>query len=160
MKTAVDTSALYALLYPDDRHNRQASTLLGEAYEQGAVVISPPVYIELAAGSGFTSKANLDGFLSDTGIDVEKLSSAARFLAGEAFQEYLSRRGDALQCSKCGERSTFECPSCGDEITARQHVPADFVIGAHAEQQADELVTFDSGFYRDYFEVDVATIGE
>ena len=61
-----------------------------------------------------------------------------------------------LQCSGCGHES-FECPSCDRPITARQHVPADFLIGAHAET-ADGLLTFDAGFFRDYFDLTVRTV--
>lgn len=158
MKTVVDTSALIALLYPDNEHNRRAATLLRDAYASGALVISPIVYVELAADRFFETADALESFLTDTGIDVEAPSRPALFGAGEAFQRYLDRRGEELQCSECGTETTFECPSCGAPITARQHVPADFVIGAQAEHDADGLVTFDRGFYRDYFDVDVRAV--
>jgi len=160
MKTVVDTSALIALLYPGNEHNRRAATLLRDAYAGGALVISPIVYVELAADRLFEEADELNTFLADTGIDVEEPSRNALFGAGETFQRYLDRRGEKLQCNECGTEAILECPGCGASITARQHVPADFVIGAHAEYDGDGLVTFDRGFYRNYFAVDVRAVRE
>lgn len=157
MKTVVDTSALLALLYPDDAHNERASSLLHEAYNRGALVVPDVVYAELAADSVFDERSDLEHFLTDTGLDRESPSSAALFAAGKRFQTHLDRRGEALQCPSCGERALFRCPSCDTEITARQHIAADFVIGAQAELDADALLTFDEGFYREYFDVEVLT---
>jgi len=42
----------------------------------------------------------------------------------------------------CGMRATLK---------AKQHVLADFIIGAHASTQADRLITRDKGYYRTYF---------
>ena len=154
MKTVVDTSALIALLYPDDEHNERASEALGYVHSQGATVVNPVTYVELSADAFFGSPDELDDFLNDTGIRVEDCGNDALFRAGEAFQEYLDRRGDRLQCPECGEETVFDCPSCGNEVAARQYLPADFVIGAHAEEEADALVSFDTGFFDTYFDVE------
>lgn len=160
MKTVVDTSALLGLLYPDDPHNERASSLLHQAYQQGALAIPDVVYAEPAADSVFDERAELEEFLTDTGIDQESPSEAALFAAGQQFQTYLDRRGEALQCPACGERSLYQWPSCDSEIAARQHIAADFVVGAQAEHDADALLTFDAGFYREYFDVEVLTVDE
>lgn len=157
MKTVVDTSVLIALLNPDEQYNERASELLMEAYSDGAVVVAPVTYTELGADPYFETADDLDAFLDDTGIRIEPPAEAALFAAGEAFQTYLDRRGEQLQCSECGTETTFECPDCGGRVTARQHVPADFLIGALADQQADRLLTFDGGFFETYFSLDLLT---
>lgn len=159
MTTVVDTSALIALLYPDDRHSERAKRLLTAAANAGRLAINPVVYSELAADETFSDRDELDYFLEDTGIEVEAVPREAAFQAGEAFQTYLDRRGEALECAACGREAVFECPDCGASITARQHIAADFVIGAHAEQHGS-LVTFDGGFYRDYSDVEVRSVDE
>lgn len=158
-RTVVDTSALIALLYPDDAHNDRAATLFHEASEDGALLINPVVSAELAADPFFESVDALDAFLDDTGITVDGLSTEVALAAGTAFQSYLDRRGEDLQCSQCGHETTFSCPACGGTITARQHIASDFLIGAHAET-ADALLTFDQGFFRDYFDVACRTVRE
>lgn len=158
-RTVVDTSALIALLYPDDTHNRRATELLHDAAEDGVLLIDPIVYAELAADAHFGSREQLDAFLDDTGIVLENVPRTAQFEAGVAFQTYLERRGNELQCSECGHETTFDCPSCGATISARRHLASDFLIGAHATT-ADALLTFDEGFFRDYFDVEVRTVRE
>lgn len=152
--TVVDTSALLALLYDDDVHNDRSSDLLARAASEGKLVINGVVYAELAADATFESSGNLEHFLTDLGIRVDRPTELALFRAGEAFQTYLERRGEELECPRCGNETTFDCPACGTQITARQHLASDFVIGAHAAD-VGRLLTFDAGFHRDYLDVDV-----
>jgi hypothetical protein len=157
MRTVVDTSALLALLYPDDGHNERAVAGLTEAAEAGELLVNETIYAELAADSTFETREDLEYFLSDTGITVETPPQTATFRAGESYGSYLDRRGETLQCPACGHETTVECPDCGTTLSARQHLPADFLIGAHAET-ADRLLTFDSGFYREYFDVEIVVV--
>lgn len=158
MKTVVDTSVLIALLNPDETHNERASELLMQAYSDGAVVIAPVTYTELGADPYFEAADDLDAFLDDTSIRIEEPEAETLFVAGGAFQTYLDRRGEELQCSECGTETVFQCPDCDASVTARQHVPADFLIGALADEQADRLLTFDGGFFETYFTLDVLTL--
>jgi predicted nucleic acid-binding protein len=160
VRTAIDTSALLALLYPDDAHNERASRLLGEAVADGSVVVTGTVETELAADPTFETRADLDAFLSDTGIQTVTPASETRFLAGEQFCTYIDRRGSELQCPACGYETTHDCLECDREIRSRQRLAADFTIGAHAEREADRLLTFDAGVYETYFDVEIQTVGE
>lgn len=150
MITAVDTNALLALLY-DDRHADASEAALRDAYREGRVVVAPVVYAELAADGHFDTSGELDGFLDDLSVGVTRPSREALFEAGEAFRRYTRRRPDGLQCPSCGAKRTVACEECGRDLTPRQHVAADFVIGGHAEADADALVSFDRGFYGTYF---------
>jgi predicted nucleic acid-binding protein len=148
--TAVDTNALLALLY-EDVHADASETALRRAYREGNVVITPIVYAELAADGHFDSAAAVDQFLDDFSIQLEEPSREALFRAGERFREYTTRRPDGFQCPDCGAKQTIRCPDCGTDLTSRQHVAADFLIGGHAVADADTLVSFDGAFYRTYF---------
>lgn len=156
-RTVVDTSALLALLYPDDEYNRRAAALLQDAATTGPLLINSVVYAELAADPFFGSSGELDAFLGDIGIVIEDAPHDAVFAAGEAFRSYLERRGSGLQCPECGHQTTYPCQECGTSVTSRQHIAADFLIGAHAST-ADALLTFDAGFHRDYFDVNCRSI--
>ncbi|GGM66383.1 putative nucleic acid-binding protein [Halarchaeum rubridurum] len=148
---AVDTNALLAILYDDDAHADRAEEALRDGYQRGRLVTTPIVYSELAADGQFDASADLDRFLSDMSITVVDPSREAIFRAGDAFDTYTARRPDGLQCPECGTERTATCPDCGHDLTPRQHVAADFVIGGHALVDADELVTFDQAFYESYF---------
>lgn len=150
MTTAVDTNALLALLY-DDEHADASEQALRNAYREGRAVVTPIVVSELAADGQFTERSELERFLSDFSIQVTEPSPEARFVAGEAFGRYAERRPDGLQCPACGAEQTVECGACGEGLTPRQHIAADFLIGGHASVDADALVSFDSGFYETYF---------
>jgi len=148
--TAVDTSALLALLYDDD-HGDESEAELRRVYREGRVVVTPTVYAELAADGRFDSASELDQFLEDLSIRLDEPSRAALFRAGEQFRRYTARRPDGLQCPSCGAKRTVRCEACGEALAPRQHIAADFVIGGHAAVDGDGLLSFDSDFYETYF---------
>lgn len=148
--TAVDTNALLALLYEDD-HTDASEDALRRAYREGRVVTTPIVYSELAADGHFQTTAELDQFLEDFSIQLETPSRTALFAAGETFQRYADRRPAGLQCPSCGTKQAVDCETCGEGLSPRQHIAADFLIGGHATTDADALLSFDTGFYGTYF---------
>ncbi|MFW6017830.1 MAG: type II toxin-antitoxin system VapC family toxin [Halapricum sp.] len=151
MITAVDTNALLALLYDDDEHADRSETELRRVYREGRVVITPIVYAELAADGHFDTASELDQFLADFSIQLVEPSREALFRAGEQFQRYTVRRPDELQCPSCGTKQSVSCDACNEDLTPRQHIAADFLIGGHATVDGDGLVSFDTGFYGTYF---------
>lgn len=150
MTTAVDTNVLLAILY-EDNHTDASEAELRHAYQEGKVVITSIVYAELAADGHFDTGSNLNQFLEDFSIQVVEPSQEALFKAGEQFQRYTERRPNGLQCPSCGTKQSGTCDECGEKLTPRQHIAADFIIGGHAIVDADALVSFDSGFYETYF---------
>lgn len=150
MITAVDTNALLALLYDDD-YADASEDALRRAYRNGRVVVTPIVYAELAADGHFETPSDLDQFLEDFSIRLVEPSREASFRAGQAFQRYADRRPDDLQCPSCGTKRAVRCEECGSDLTPRQHIAADFLIGGHAAADADALISFDMGFYGTYF---------
>lgn len=150
MTTAVDTNALLALIHDDDYADR-AEQALRDAYHEGGLVITPVVLAELAADGQFPTTEAVVTFLDDFSIDVSPISTEAAFRSGEAFATYTERRPNGLQCPECGNIEGIECSEYGRELSPRQHIAADFLIGGHAITNADALITFDRGFYESYF---------
>lgn len=150
MTTAVDTNALLAILY-EDEHTNASEDALRHAYQESRVVVTPIVYAELSADGHFETAAELDQFLEDFSIQLVEPSREALFQAGETFRRYTERRPDGLQCPACGTKQTVQCEACDGDLSPRQHIAADFLIGGHAAVDADALVSFDDGFYNTYF---------
>lgn len=149
MITAVDTNILLDLLIPDAPHGDISARSLADALRAGALVVSEPVYAELAVH--FPQREELDRFFVDVRIRLEPSGIAALHRAGRAWNDYLRRRPISLSCPECGSSQAVRCDHCGAPIHPRQHVLADFVIGAHALEHADRLLTRDRGYYGTYF---------
>ena len=133
MTTAVDTNVFAALLRGGAEETGLARRALRKADDAGALVISPPVYAELAAAPGGDAGA-LDAFLERAEVRVDWVMGEDVWReAARAYKEYAERR--RAQPDGHGPR----------------RILADFVVGAHALLLASALLTFDRRLYRAAF---------
>lgn len=149
MITAVDTNILLDVLVPDAPQGDDSEQALTESFRVGATVISEAVYAELSVH--FAVREELDRFLEDTNIRLQPAGAEALHLAGRTWREYIRRRPTSPVCPSCGASQDIRRTKCGTRLHPRQHIVADFLIGAHARVHADRLLTRDRGYYRTYF---------
>lgn len=124
MITAVDSSVLWSLIKQQNDW-RKWERLLLDAATEGPLVICPVVFAEMAPSA--KDEATLSRFLSDLQIGYDPLSRGAAFLAGDTFRAYRLAGGP------------------------REHLVPDFLIAAHAMQQANRLAAIDRGYLRKWF---------
>ncbi len=124
MKTAIDSSVLFAIFTAESKHEVWLQALI-QAREEGQLVICEMVYAELAAA--FRSQNELDEALCALGVSYESVDASTAFAAGQAFRKYRDSGGP------------------------RTRLIADFLIAAHALHQADRLASIDNGFFRRHF---------
>jgi len=147
--TAVDTNVLLDILIRDPEFRDGSARSLAESVAAGELVVSEPVYAEVAGS--FPGRLALDAFLSALGVWLRPTGPEGLHLAGEAWRIYAQRRPLPLVCPQCGDSQEVHCGRCGASIRTRQHIVADFIVGAHAMVHADRLLTRDKGYYRSYF---------
>jgi predicted nucleic acid-binding protein len=127
MRTAVDTNVLSAILSSEAAAGRMAIAL-GNAKNEGGLVVSAPVFAELLAYPRAT-QSFVENFLESTGIAVEfELQRQTWLEAARRFARYATRR----------RRGAGE----------PKRLLVDFLIGAHALIQADRLMTLDPKAYK------------
>lgn len=124
MITAVDTSVLIAIAKGEANAGRWADLLAGAGAE-GEVIVCDIVAAELFAL--FLDEEKFQRTLGGLGITFRPTSIEAAKLAGRIFRSYRSEGGP------------------------REHLIPDFLIGAHAQRQADRLAAIDRGYLRRYF---------
>jgi predicted nucleic acid-binding protein len=125
MKTAVDSSVLFDIV-KGAPGAAAAQAALESALSQGGACVCAVVVAEL--GRYFASAQDLLDFLADCQIDHDPIDLPSAVEAARIMREYARNKG------------------------SRERVAPDFLIGAHASQQADALLTTDPGFFRHYFQ--------
>jgi predicted nucleic acid-binding protein len=125
MLTALDTNVLLDILVPNEAFADSAETAIEAAASEGLLVVCDIVYAEVC--SQFTSRKDCDFFFADNMIRVEATDRDALFLASRIWRMYRKQGGK------------------------RTRILPDFIVGAHAQVQANGLISRDRGFYRPLF---------
>ena len=125
MISAVDSSVILDVVTADLRHADESEEVLRRASREGQLIACECVLAEIFPAFG--DPGSFEEFLADWQVEFVPSSRQSATLAGRHFAAYLERGG------------------------ARRRIVADFLIGAHAQAQADRLVARDRGFLRDYF---------
>ena len=125
MITAIDTNVFLDVLLPNEAFYDASAQALEDAANAGSVVICDLVYAELCVH--FAVQRECDEFLESNDVRVEALRHEAHFLASRVWRTYRQRGGQ------------------------RTRILADFLIGAHAQTQANRLVSRDRGIYGKLF---------
>ena len=126
MITAVDTNVLIDVLGADPRFGPASWSALRMSLNDGVVIACDVVWAEVIAA--FPDPEATEAALSRLPVAFSRLSQPAATRAGIAWRAYRQAGGP------------------------RERLMTDFVVGAHALEHADRLLTRDRGFQRLAFE--------
>jgi len=130
MTYAVDSNVILDILYNDSRHVRLSIDALTKASAAGDLIACDVVWAE--ASSRFADKTKFRKVMSDFDIAFSPMSADAAIKAGELWSV---SRSEAKRRGK----------------TERTAITPDFMVGAHALEHADVLISRDRGFLRKWF---------
>ena len=125
MLTALDTNVLLDILIPNESFADFAEAAIEAVASDGLLVVCDIVYAEIC--SQFATQRECDLFFSDNRIRVEPPNREALFIASRIWRRYRKEGGKRLR------------------------MLPDFIVGAHAQVQANRLISRDRGFYRSWF---------
>jgi predicted nucleic acid-binding protein len=124
MSTAIDSSVLWSIFKGESDAKSWMNLLVG-ARRDSSLVVCDIVFAEVAPL--FRTVADLSSTLESLGVEYDPIEPETAFLAGEIFKRYRREGGP------------------------RSHLIPDFLVGAHALNQAACLAARDRGYLRRYF---------
>lgn len=125
MITAADSSVLLDIFGASARYGPASAQAMKRVTSEGQVVACPIVWSEIS--TSFTDEKSMTAALDAIPVAFSEIDRASAFVAGVLWKKYRQKGG------------------------ARTRMLADFLIGAHALERCDRLLTRDAGFFRTYF---------
>ncbi|MDX1251239.1 MAG: type II toxin-antitoxin system VapC family toxin [Gammaproteobacteria bacterium] len=125
MITAVDSSVLLDIFKNDPKFCQRSADAMRQSIATGSLVACEIVWAEVS--SAFADKKQFADIMEQLGVGFSPMSASSAIASGAAWLDYRKNGGN------------------------RERMIPDFLIGAHALNQCDRLLTRDRGFYRKYF---------